>query len=91
MISVVVTGAAHGLGAAIVRRIAAPDVHVVATDIDGEGLERLAARIPFKITTYTGDVQDPSSHEGRSGSGGGGCTSCMVGEQCRHRSAGCSP
>jgi NAD(P)-dependent dehydrogenase (short-subunit alcohol dehydrogenase family) len=62
MISAVVTGAARGLGAAIVKRIASPDVYVVATDIDGDGLNTLASGLPFPITTYVGDVQDPHSH-----------------------------
>jgi NAD(P)-dependent dehydrogenase (short-subunit alcohol dehydrogenase family) len=62
VISAVVTGAARGLGASIVKKLAGPDVHVVATDIDGEGLNRLACSLPFPITTYVGDVQDPHSH-----------------------------
>jgi NAD(P)-dependent dehydrogenase (short-subunit alcohol dehydrogenase family) len=62
MISAVVTGAARGLGAAIVKKIAGPEVHVVATDIDGEGLRNLASDLPYPITTYVGDVQDPHSH-----------------------------
>lgn len=63
MISAVVTGAAHGLGAAIVERISSPFVHVVATDIDQAGLALLADRLPHKITTIVADVQDPDSHE----------------------------
>jgi NAD(P)-dependent dehydrogenase (short-subunit alcohol dehydrogenase family) len=63
MISAVVTGAAHGLGAAIVRKISSPLVHVVATDIDEAGLARLAASIPHATTTFVGDIQDPQSHE----------------------------
>lgn len=63
MISAVVTGAAHGLGAAIVRKISSPLVHVVATDIDSEGLAELAAHIPHGLTTMLGDVKDPQSHE----------------------------
>jgi NAD(P)-dependent dehydrogenase (short-subunit alcohol dehydrogenase family) len=63
MISAVVTGAAHGLGAAIVRRIAGPQVHVVATDIDGPGLNELASALAHPITTFVGDVQDPLSHQ----------------------------
>jgi NAD(P)-dependent dehydrogenase (short-subunit alcohol dehydrogenase family) len=61
--SVVVTGAARGLGAAIVRRLIADDVEIVATDVDGPGLERLAAELPRPITTYVGGVEDPESHE----------------------------
>ncbi len=63
MISAVVTGAARGLGAAIVRRLAGPQVHVVATDIDGDGLHELAGTLPCPITPFVGDVADPLSHE----------------------------
>ncbi len=63
MISAVVTGAARGLGAAIVRRISGPHVHVVATDIDGDGLDELAGTLPHPVTTCVGDVKDPLSHE----------------------------
>jgi NAD(P)-dependent dehydrogenase (short-subunit alcohol dehydrogenase family) len=62
VISVVVTGAARGLGAAIAEKLAGPDVHVVATDVDGEGLRNLASNLRYPITTYVGDVQDPRSH-----------------------------
>lgn len=62
MISAVVTGAARGLGAAIVKRLAGPHVHVVATDLDGEGLRNVANSLSYPITTYVGDIQDPSSH-----------------------------
>jgi NAD(P)-dependent dehydrogenase (short-subunit alcohol dehydrogenase family) len=61
--SVVVTGAARGLGAAIVRRMLAEDVHVVATDIDGPRLERLAAEAPDRIDAMVGDVGDHELHE----------------------------
>jgi NAD(P)-dependent dehydrogenase (short-subunit alcohol dehydrogenase family) len=62
MISAVVTGAARGLGAAIVKRLAGPHVHVVATDLDGEGLRNLANSLSHPITTYVGDIQVPHSH-----------------------------
>jgi NAD(P)-dependent dehydrogenase (short-subunit alcohol dehydrogenase family) len=63
VISAVVTGAAKGLGAAIVRRLLAEDVHVVATDVDALGLERFAGGLPRPIDTFVGGVQDPDSHE----------------------------
>jgi NAD(P)-dependent dehydrogenase (short-subunit alcohol dehydrogenase family) len=63
VISAVVTGAARGLGASIVRRLAGPSAHVVATDIDGDGLRRLAGGLTHPITTLVGDVQDSRSHE----------------------------
>ncbi|MBM7786186.1 SDR family NAD(P)-dependent oxidoreductase [Tenggerimyces flavus] len=61
MISAVVTGAAHGLGAAVVAALVSADVHVVATDIDDEGLSRLASELG--VSTVVGGVEDPSSHE----------------------------
>lgn len=41
-----VTGAAGGIGGAIVRRFAAQGARVLATDRDAEGLGRLAADVP---------------------------------------------
>lgn len=63
MISVVVTGAAKGLGAAVVHRLAQPGVHVVATDVDAAGLDRLAAEVAVPIDTLVAGVEDPASHE----------------------------
>jgi len=63
VISVVVTGAAHGLGAAVVAALAGPDVHVVATDIDSAGLERLSGESTVPIDTVLGGIEDPTSHE----------------------------
>jgi NAD(P)-dependent dehydrogenase (short-subunit alcohol dehydrogenase family) len=63
VISAVVTGAAGGVGSALVARLATPEVHVVATDIDGDGLDRLAARMTLPITTLAADVIDPAAHE----------------------------
>jgi NAD(P)-dependent dehydrogenase (short-subunit alcohol dehydrogenase family) len=42
---VVVTGAANGMGAAMCRRFAAQGAFVVASDIDDEGIARLAADV----------------------------------------------
>ncbi|MEU9507435.1 SDR family oxidoreductase [Micromonospora sp. NPDC048170] len=42
---VIVTGAANGLGAAYVRGIAAAGAHVVAVDVDEQGLERLSGQL----------------------------------------------
>ncbi len=63
MISAVVTGAARGLGAAVVKQITSPQVHVVATDIDRIGLDELAGTLAHPITSYVGDVQNPHAHE----------------------------
>jgi len=41
-----VTGAAGGIGRAVVRRFAADGAQVLATDRDASGLERLAAEVP---------------------------------------------
>jgi NAD(P)-dependent dehydrogenase (short-subunit alcohol dehydrogenase family) len=62
MISAVVTGAAGGLGRAVVLRLVRRGAHVVATDIDADGLERLAADVP-SIQTLVAGVQDAQSHE----------------------------
>ncbi|MDT0527939.1 SDR family oxidoreductase [Micromonospora sp. DSM 115977] len=42
---VIVTGAANGLGAAYARGIAAAGAHVVAVDVDEQGLERLGGQL----------------------------------------------
>ena len=54
---VLVTGAAHGIGAAIVRGCAKAGHRVVAVDIDGEGLSRLREELPG-IETAMLDVRD---------------------------------
>jgi len=40
-----VTGAAHGIGRAVARRLAAEGCHVVVTDLDGEGASNVAREI----------------------------------------------
>lgn len=54
-----VTGAASGIGRAVAERFALEGAGVVATDIDAEGLSRLAARFPEAVSTVVGDVARP--------------------------------
>jgi 3-oxoacyl-[acyl-carrier protein] reductase len=54
---VVVTGAAGGFGSATARAFAAAGAHVVVSDIDTTGAERLAADLPSAIAVTT-DVTD---------------------------------
>ncbi|MGW6913786.1 SDR family NAD(P)-dependent oxidoreductase [Kitasatospora sp. NPDC054939] len=54
--SCVVTGAASGIGRAVAERFAHEGALVVATDIDAEGLSRLAEALPEAVTTVVGDV-----------------------------------
>ncbi|MBB5791692.1 SDR family oxidoreductase [Jiangella mangrovi] len=67
MISAVVTGAAKGLGAAVAARLAGAGTHVVAVDVDADGLDRLAAALPVPIGTVVGGVEDPATHERAAG------------------------
>lgn len=58
--TVVVTGAAAGIGEAIVRELAPTGAHLVAVDIDGPGLDKLSGALPditviqADLTTVTG-------------------------------------
>ncbi len=56
----VVTGAASGIGAAMVRRFAAEGMRVVAVDIDGDGATRTIAGLADALAV-TVDVADPAS------------------------------
>jgi NAD(P)-dependent dehydrogenase (short-subunit alcohol dehydrogenase family) len=62
MISAVVTGGARGLGAAVVEELAGAGAHVVAVDVDGDGLERLAARFDGAVEPCVGDVGRWETH-----------------------------
>lgn len=55
--SVVVTGAANGIGRATVECLAARNYAVVGVDTDAAGLDRLAAEFPG-ARSVTGDVRD---------------------------------
>ncbi|MFF7456912.1 SDR family NAD(P)-dependent oxidoreductase [Kitasatospora sp. NPDC008115] len=54
--SCVVTGAANGIGRAVAELFAREGASVVATDLDGDGLRRLAEQLPQAVTTVVGDV-----------------------------------
>ncbi|MBV2156427.1 SDR family NAD(P)-dependent oxidoreductase [Kitasatospora sp. SUK 42] len=54
--SCVVTGAASGIGRAVAERFVREGASVVATDVDAEGLRRLAGRLPGAVSTVVGDV-----------------------------------
>ncbi len=61
-----VTGAASNIGAASARAIAAAGARVLATDIDGAGLEATAAAIraaqgPGAVATWVADLADPAA------------------------------
>ncbi|MER7754533.1 SDR family NAD(P)-dependent oxidoreductase [Kitasatospora sp. NPDC097643] len=54
--SCVVTGAASGIGRAVTERFAREGASVIATDLDADGLHRLAGRLPHAVSTVVGDV-----------------------------------
>ncbi len=61
--SALVTGAGSGIGAAIVRLLAANGVSVVASDLYADGVEQLVAQIVAaggKAVAHTGDVAQPA-------------------------------
>jgi NAD(P)-dependent dehydrogenase (short-subunit alcohol dehydrogenase family) len=65
MSSVVVTGAAKGIGAGIVEAFAGAGWSVVAVDRDRPPLEQLASRIggTAKVVTLAGDVADRATND----------------------------
>jgi 3-oxoacyl-[acyl-carrier protein] reductase len=60
---VVVTGAAGGFGSATARTFADAGAHVVVSDIDAEGAEKVAADLPSAIAVTT-DVTDADAVRG---------------------------
>ena len=59
--SVVVTGAAAGLGLAVARQLTAEGAKVVGVDIDSDGLSRAAAELGLE--PVVGDIGDWTTHE----------------------------
>lgn len=57
-----VTGAAGGIGGAVVRRLVADGARVLGTDVDGPGLERLAADISG-VRVHAADITSPKGVE----------------------------
>lgn len=55
-----ISGAGSGIGEAAVRRFAAEGAHVVAVDVDGVNLERVAAAMPG-VTAHVLDVGDAAA------------------------------
>ncbi len=65
---VMVTGSAHGIGAATVARFASEGAAVAAVDLDAEANEAMAAEVieqnrGCEVVTYTCDVADMSAQE----------------------------
>jgi NAD(P)-dependent dehydrogenase (short-subunit alcohol dehydrogenase family) len=58
-----VTGAGHGIGRAIVERLAADGVKVVAVDLDPEAVEEVAASLTDKGSEVEPVTADIASHE----------------------------
>jgi NAD(P)-dependent dehydrogenase (short-subunit alcohol dehydrogenase family) len=60
--SAVITGAAKGIGRATAEVFAAEGARIVATDVDGDGVERLRDRLAAQgaeVLTVVGDVSEP--------------------------------
>ncbi|MGE9349431.1 SDR family NAD(P)-dependent oxidoreductase [Isoptericola variabilis] len=56
-----VTGAAHGIGAAVVRRLAAEGASVVLADVDTAAAEQTAAALGPEALVVSCDLTDPES------------------------------
>lgn len=54
----VVTGAGRGLGRASAQRLSSEGAHVIAVDVDGDGVERLVASLPTSSIAVTADIAD---------------------------------
>jgi NAD(P)-dependent dehydrogenase (short-subunit alcohol dehydrogenase family) len=60
--TVLITGAANGIGAAAARLFAAEGANLVLADIDGEGAARLARELGNRAVTVTCDVTQPEDN-----------------------------
>ncbi|MEO7070545.1 MAG: 3-hydroxybutyrate dehydrogenase [Nostocoides sp.] len=59
-----VTGAASGIGAAVVERLAADGAQVHAVDIDGDALDSLVQRVGTeRVTPWVVDLSDLDAHD----------------------------
>jgi NAD(P)-dependent dehydrogenase (short-subunit alcohol dehydrogenase family) len=63
MSSVIVTGAAKGIGAGIVDAFASAGWSVVAVDRDRSPLDQLASRVGSSVVTLAGDVADRATND----------------------------
>ncbi|MGO9960705.1 MAG: SDR family NAD(P)-dependent oxidoreductase [Solirubrobacteraceae bacterium] len=63
MNAAVVTGAAKGIGLAIARRLLDDGATVVALDLDGDSLQREAARLGERYRPLVGDIGEWDDHE----------------------------
>jgi NAD(P)-dependent dehydrogenase (short-subunit alcohol dehydrogenase family) len=62
MVSCVVTGAAMGIGRAILEKLAADEMHVVAVDWNEEGLRTTTAEVGGAVEPVHGDVGEWETH-----------------------------
>ncbi len=60
----VVTGASRGIGRAIVRRLAAEGVRMVAVARSRDALEELARELPGTVIPAAADIRDPAAVDG---------------------------
>jgi len=64
--TIVVTGAAQGIGRAVTEQVIGLGGRVVAIDIQSEPLANLRESFGEQVCTYEGDVSDPSfAHDDR--------------------------
>lgn len=61
---IIVTGAASGLGRTFALELAQAGAHVMASDVNEEGLEALKAEAPDNIATFVADVSNEAQVQG---------------------------